>query len=136
MYERILIALDASPTDDAIVEHIAQLAQVHHSLVILFRVAHAHTRDGMVHEMDESEDYLQKVAAKLESRGIQAETVIAHGEPAEEIIQEAERRNVDLIAMGTHGHKGVYDLVFGSVSDEVRHQVSIPVILIRSSRSS
>lgn len=132
MYKRILVALDASPADEAIVDHIAQLAALHHSQVVLLRVAHSHTRDGMTHEVEESEDYLKRIAERLQSQGIEVEALMAQGEPAEEIIKQAESRSVDLIAMGTHGHKGLYDLVFGSVSDEVRHQVSIPVLLIKS----
>lgn len=132
MYEQILVALDASPTDEAIIEHICKLAPIHHSRVILLRVAHYHTRDQMTHEVEESEEYLNQVADRMMQCGIDAQATVAHGEPAEQIVKEAETRGVDLIAMSTHGHKGLYDLVFGSVSDEVRHGVSIPVLLIRS----
>jgi nucleotide-binding universal stress UspA family protein len=132
MYNEILVALDASPTDEAIIGHIAELAAVHHSRVILLRVAHYHTRDQMAHEVDESESYLANVADRLRDHGVEVETVVVHGEPAEQIVKYAVERGVDLIAMSTHGHRGLYDMVFGSVSDEVRHEVSIPVLLIRS----
>jgi manganese transport protein len=85
----------------------------------------------MTHEIDESEDYVHKVAKRLSEKGIDVEAVVAPGEPAEEIIRQAKTRNVDLIAMSTHGHKGIYDLILGSVADAVRHDVSIPVLLIR-----
>ena len=86
----------------------------------------------MAYEVEESEDYLRKVAERLAVREIEVETITAHGEPAEEIVRQAEERRVDLIAMATHGHRWFYDLVFGSVSEEVRHKVSVPVLLIRS----
>ncbi len=134
MYERILVALDASPTDEAIIEHITELAKVHHSHVILLRVAHSHTRDQMTHEIDESEDYVRRVAAQMLDNRVDAEPVVVPGEPVEEIIRQAKERDADLIAMSTHGHKGIQDLIFGSVANEVRHRISIPVLLIRSYR--
>jgi len=132
MYDRILVALDGTPTDEAIIKHISELAPIHKSHVILLRVAHYHTRDGMAHEVKESEDYLQKVAERLAEQGIDVETVVARGEPTQEIVRQAGELHADLIAMSTHGHRGIYDLVFGSVAEEVRHEVSIPVLLIRS----
>jgi nucleotide-binding universal stress UspA family protein len=134
MYDRILVALDVSPTDEAIIEHIIKLALAHHSKVILLRVAHYHTRDRMAHEVEEAEDYLRGVAERIAAQGVEVESVMGRGEPAEEIVRQALERNVDLIAMATHGHKGLYDIVFGSVSDDVRHDVFIPVLLIRSPR--
>jgi nucleotide-binding universal stress UspA family protein len=131
MYKQILVALDASPADEAIINHIAELAPIHHSHVILLRVAHYHTRDQMQHEVEESEQYLDTVAKQLAERGVNVETAVSHGEPAEQIVHEAESRGVDLIAMSTHGHRGLYDLVFGSVAEEVRHVVAIPVLLVR-----
>lgn len=132
MYDRILVTLDASPADEAVIDHIIKLAKTHHSRVILLRVAHYHTRDQMAHEVDESEDYLTDVAKRMEAEGVEVEMVVAHGEPSDEIVREAEARNVDLIAMSTHGHRRFYDLVFGSVAEEVRHDVAIPVLMVRS----
>ncbi len=132
MYKTILVALDASPTDEVIIEHIIELARIHNSHVILLRVAHSHTRDQMIHETEESEACVRGVAERLKAQGIQAEPVVVPGEPADEIVREAIRRGVDLIAMATHGHKGIYDVIYGSVATKVRHDVSIPVLLIRS----
>jgi nucleotide-binding universal stress UspA family protein len=131
MYERILVALDASPADEAIIEHVAELAHVHGAHVVLLRVAHSHTRDGLAHEVAESEEYVRRIAEKLTARGVPAEADVVQGEPVEEIIREARERGADLIAMSTHGHRKLYDLIFGSVAEEVRHEVSIPVLLVR-----
>jgi len=136
MYERILVALDASPADEAIIEHVGELAPIHRSQVILLRVAHSHTRDGMAHEVGESEGYLKRVAERLAAHGIPVEMVVAHGEPVEEIVSQACERRADLIAMSTHGHRKFYDLIFGSVAEEVRHEVAIPVLLIRAPTGS
>jgi nucleotide-binding universal stress UspA family protein len=133
MYEQILVTLDQSPVDEAVINHIAQLAKIHKSHVILLRVAHSHTRDQMAHDVEESEDYIRGVAERLAAEGIEVEPVVVVGEPSEEIIRQAAERNIDLIAMATHGHRGVYDWVLGSVADKVRHEVTIPVLLIKGS---
>ena len=132
MYAKILLALDASPTDEVIINHIVKLAKCHNSNVVLFRVVHSHTRDSNTHEVAESRAYLEGVAERFSIEGISVEIVLAFGEPAEQIIQQANEMCVELIAMGTHGHKGLYDTLFGSVSDEVRHAVSIPMLLIKA----
>ena len=132
MYKRILMALDASPADEAVIEHIEELAAIHKSHVILLRVAHAHTRDGMTHEVEESEEYIENVAKRLAAGGIEVETVVAHGEPSEEIVREAEERNVDLIAMATHGRSGIGRWLLGSVTSKVLQVGRKPVMAVRS----
>ena len=57
--------------------------------------------------------------------------LVLHGDPPKEILEKAEELGCDLIAMGTHGHKGFQDWVLGSVADAVRHETKIPVLLIR-----
>ena len=131
MYEQILVPLDGSPVDQAILKHIARLAPIHNSSVILLRVAHYHTRDGRVHETEEARAYLDKVERQLRELGLTVTSVIAPGEPADIILAEAESRGCDLIAMSTHGHKLLGDLFLGSVATEIRHRTSIPILLIR-----
>ena len=72
-----------------------------------------------------------EVAARLTAAGFTVDAVLASGDPAREITAAAEREKCDLIAMGTHGHRGVKDLIYGSVANEVRHQSMVPVLLVR-----
>lgn len=132
MYEKILVTLDASPVDEVIVSHVEQLAEIHQSTVYLMRVAHYHTRGERSHEVDQAREYLDQIRDRLEARGLRVETVLAHGEPAEQIIRHAEDLGCDLIAMSTHGHGLIGDLLFGSVSRDVRHGTGIPLLFIRA----
>jgi nucleotide-binding universal stress UspA family protein len=138
MYTRILVPLENSRTDDAIVAHVRALALHCGASLVLIHVADGFAARNIASlELRESEEikkdraYLDAVVAKLVAGGFRAEAVLASGDPAKEITAAADREHCDLIAMGTHGHKGVKDLIYGSVANEVRHQSMVPVLLVR-----
>ena len=139
MYKKILGTLENSRTDEAILRHIELLAQPLGSRLLLVHVADgwmARHRDRL--NLAESEEmridraYLESVRARFESAGIPAETQLLWGEPADEIVKVAESTGVDLIAMSTHGHRFLADLVYGSTANKVRHTVDIPVLLLKA----
>ena len=139
LYRHILVSLENTPTDRAILDHILQLARAHES-----RLLFVHVADGFVarnvqqlglresEEMRQDREYLDKVTEEFEAAGLQAEGVLAGGDPAVEISQIAIKENCDLIAMATHGHRFLKDLLFGSVANEVRHLSKVPVLLVRA----
>jgi len=86
--------------------------------------------------MKDDRDYLQRVAADLAARGLKVSTELALGDPADELIRLAQERNVDLLAMSTHGHRFLNDLVRGTTVNRVRHLVKIPVLLVRAARAA
>jgi len=138
MYTRILVPLENSRTDEAIVAHIRELARLCGASLVLMHVADGFAARNIGSlELRESEEirkdraYLDAVAARLSADGFAVEAVLASGDPAKEITAAAEREHCDLIAMGTHGHRGVKDLIYGSVANEVRHQSMVPVLLVR-----
>ncbi len=138
MYRRILVPLEHSPADDTILRHVRQLAQHCGSDVVLIHVADGwvarNIRELELRESDEMRDdraYLEQVCADLRTAGFEADAVLAAGEPATEIAAAAEREGCDLIAMATHGHRGLDDLVRGSVASEVRHLSMVPVLMVR-----
>lgn len=137
MYDTILLALDASPTDRPIIEHIKALASLLHSRVVLLRVATGtpaqfHGTDAAGEEVEESRAYLNRVKAEFEAAGIPAAAELGYGEPVREILRCADAKSCDLIAMGTHGHKLLADLVLGTTASRVQHNISIPVLLLRA----
>ena len=67
----------------------------------------------------------------MRSEGFEVRSVLAMGEPATEIIKLARAEPVELIAMTTHGHGLVGDIVYGSTADKVRHNVDVPVLLLK-----
>jgi nucleotide-binding universal stress UspA family protein len=139
MYSRILVTLENSPADAAILAHVRELATQLHSTVVLIHVADSWAaRNASALELRESEEmradraYLERCRAELETAGIEADALLASGDPATEIAAAAEREGVDLIAMATHGHRFLNDLVRGSVANGVRHRSRVPVLMVRS----
>ena len=131
MYRHILVGLDGRRGDRTILDHVAELARAHGSRVTLIRVGEAHPWDAIVGEGEKIEAYLAQARDDLAQRGIAADTVTAHGDPADTILEQAEALECDLIAMSTHGHRWLADLLFGSVAEAVRHRAKMPVLLLR-----
>ena len=139
MYHKILVTLENSATDDAILAHVEPLAKLMGSELLLVHVADgwaARTRDQLnlaeSQEMRQDRAYLESVRRRFEIAGIRAVPVLLTGEPADEIVKLAEDQGVDLIAMSTHGHRFLADLILGSTANKVRHVVRVPVLLVRA----
>ena len=142
MYRRVLVALEHSPYDACILDHVRKLARVCNSSVLLIHVADGWAarnirqldlRDS--EEMRDDREYLDRVSAELAAEGFDTDALLASGDPATEIAAAAEREGCDLIAMATHGHRFLNDVVRGSVANEVRHRSMVPVLLVRGSRA-
>jgi len=139
MYRRILVAIENSNADRTIVDHVAALAKVTGAELLLVHVADGfaarHFDDLKLRESDEikaDRAYLERLRGELAAQGFTVETRLAMGDPATELIRAAEEQSVDLIAMSTHGHRFLNDLVRGATADKVRHLVKIPVLLLRA----
>jgi manganese transport protein len=138
MYQHILIPLENSATDQVILDHVTPLVRMTKAKLLLLHVA-----DGWVarnfnqlklaesEEMKNDREYLEKVAAKLRGDGFSVQTLLALGDPPEEILKVAEGEQCDLIAMAGHGHRLFGDLLHGSTITEVRHKTSIPILVVR-----
>src|SRR5438876_3411323 len=119
MYEDILVTLDATAAARTILDHIIKLAKFCGSKVTLLHVADGWTArtygaDAVSPEIDEDRAYLAKIKSELEAEGIAADTELAFGNPATEIIKWVQAKHCDLIAMSTHGHRLLGDLFFGA----------------------
>ncbi len=132
LYARILIALDHSEVDETILGHVEELARICGSTVVLYRVAHYHTRDSKAHELEEADGYLKELKQRFDKAKIPCETVIGQGEPAHAISEDAERLGCDLIAMPLHGHSGLARFVLGSVAEEVKRTSNIPILMVKA----
>jgi len=111
MYKKILVALDNSQTDGAMIPHIAELAKLHGSRLLLLHVA-----DGWVARYYDLLNSLLRrkwrrtggtgtAATGLRAQGIEVTAQLAWGDPAGGILKTASEENCDLIAMTTHGHR-------------------------------
>lgn len=138
MYKTILVPVENRETDQTILKHIRPLARLADSKLMLVHVA-----DGWVarnfenfklqesEEMKEDRAYLANLERELQAEGFEVSSILAMGEPAEEIIKLARTQPVELIAMSTHGHRFISDLLYGSTADKVRHHVDVPVLLLK-----
>ena len=138
MYKRILVPLENSPADRAILEHVVMLARHDSASLVLIHVADGFAARNLKQlslresaEMRKDRAYLDATVARLAALGVQVEAVLASGDPTTEITAAAEREQCDLIAMATHGHRWVKDFLFGSVADAVRHRTLVPVLMVR-----
>jgi nucleotide-binding universal stress UspA family protein len=141
MYHKILVALENSRADETLLPHVRELAKLHGSELLLVHVA-----DGFVarnyeqlklaesQEMKDDRAYLESSAETLRTGGLTVDTFLALGDPAEGILKVAEDRQCDLIAMTTHGHRLLGDLLYGSTINEVRHKAQVPVLLVRAGK--
>jgi nucleotide-binding universal stress UspA family protein len=137
MYKTILLTLDCTPTDRAIIEHVKQLAKLAQSRLVLLHVAdgwaaRTYGPDAVSPEITEDTAYLEKVQKEFQSLGIPAEIELAYGIPYKEIIQWVQRKPCDLVAMSTHGHRLLADIFLGTTASRVQHSVSVPVLLLRA----
>jgi nucleotide-binding universal stress UspA family protein len=137
MYKKILLTLDASPTDRPIIEHVKQLARLLTSEVVLLRVAagpaaqfHGENAGGA--EVERGRAYLEEVRTEFAGAGIRVTADLAFGDPVGEIVRWVTDKGCDLVAMGTHGHKLLADLLLGATASRVQHNVSVPVLLLRA----
>jgi nucleotide-binding universal stress UspA family protein len=139
MYHNILVAIENSEADRTVLEHVQQLARLCGSSLLLVHVA-----DGWVarhydelalresEEMKEDRAYLETVQRQLTANGFATRAQLAMGDPATELARVAKAEAVDLIAMSTHGHRFLNDLLRGSTADRLRHNVEVPVLMMKA----
>ena len=140
MYKKILVALENSQADTSLLPHVTELAKLHGSKLLLVHVA-----DGWVarnfdrlklaesEEMKTDRAYLEATAASLRKEGLDVAALLALGDPPNEILKTAESEHCDLIAMTTHGHRLLGDIIYGSTIEQVRHKSQIPLLIVRAS---
>lgn len=137
MYKTILVTVDGTPTDRAIIGHVKELANLAHSRVVVLHVAdgwaaRTYGPDAVSPEIKQDTAYLDKIRAEFQSAGIAAEAELAYGDPVKEIVKWVKQKGCDLVAMSTHGHRFLADLFLGTTASRVQHSISVPVLLLRA----
>jgi nucleotide-binding universal stress UspA family protein len=139
MYKKILVALENGPADASLLPHVAELAKLLGSELLLIHVA-----DGWVarnydqlklaesEEIRADREYLAREAESLRKKGVRADVHLALGNPPTEILKAAEKTSCDLIAMTSHGHRFFADIIYGSTITAVRHKSQVPILLVRA----
>jgi len=137
MYRKILIPLDTTATDRAILDHIRPLAKMMQSRVVLLHVATGWAAqwfggNAVSPEVDEDSAYLESIRQEFAADGIPAEAELAYGDPPGEIVKWISEHGCDLVAMSTHGHRALADIFLGTTAIRVQHRVTVPVLLLRA----
>ncbi len=143
MYKHILVAVENSANDRTIIDHVRHLADLTRAKLLLVHVADGwvarHFDELKLRESEEmmvDREYLDRLTAELTASGVETRWRLGMGDPASEIVRVAGEEQVDLIAMSTHGHRWLSDLLHGTTADRVRHAVSIPVLLLRARKTA
>ncbi len=141
MYRKILVALDNTAADQTVIPHVTQLARLCGAELVLFHVAdgwaarhYEHLNLAESEEMQEDRAYLAGLAERLTAEGLAVQTELALGEPSAAILKAAVAQNCDLIAMTSHGHRLLGDIVHGSTIERVRHSTAVPLLIVRAAR--
>ncbi|URZ00301.1 Nramp family divalent metal transporter [Clostridium felsineum] len=135
-YKKIALALDFSINDRDILSHAVNMASNDCTLVLIHVVesvgANIYGEDIKDSETMNDIKMLENYASSLKSIGINnVVTKIGYGKPAVIISQFIDKNNVDIIIFGTHGHRGIYDVIFGTTIDKVRHKIQIPMLIAK-----
>lgn len=139
MFKKILVALDHGSADAALLPKVKDLARLTGAEIMLLHVstgwAAQWQRDLNLSdsaEMEEDRHYLQKLHDELAAEGFRVASRHSTGKPSEEILKSAREEGCDLIAMTTHGHRLLEDLIYGATITRVRHESEVPIFLVKA----
>jgi manganese transport protein len=141
VYERILVPLDHTPLDRLAVGHAAAMAKLYGARVYLLHVEEGVTSqvyggEASTAEVELGSQYLERIAQSLRDQGVAVETAITHSlSPKREIVRYAHEVRPDLVIMGAHGHGGFKDLIFGNTINPVRHDLDVPMLIVRPGKT-
>ena len=143
MYKKILVALENGEADKRLLPHVSQLARQVGAEMILLHVADGWAARNFEQlklaesaEMKADSEYLETTAVQLRETGLRVDTLLALGNPPNEIVKIAAKSGCDLIALASHGHKLIGDIVHGSTIDKVRHNTTVPLLVISARKAS
>ena len=134
--KHVAAALGRDAGDASVISQALSLARAERALLTLIHVAdsapaHVYSSDVYDEHTREDEQYLEEIAEEIRSSGVTVEMALPHGDPAKELVRFVETHEVDMLVMGSHGHRLIGDLLFGETVDPVRHKLEIPVLVVR-----
>jgi manganese transport protein len=139
MFKKILVALDHSKADDFLLPQIKELARLTGAELLLLHCSTGWAAQWQENlnlsdsqEIKEDREYLEKVAAGIRAENLRVSVRHDSGEPARAILKTSEAEHCDLIAMTTHGHRLIADLIHGATITKVRHESNIPLFLVKA----
>ncbi|MFA7119649.1 MAG: universal stress protein [Sphaerochaetaceae bacterium] len=134
-FSHILVLLDCSSADEAIIKLVLKLVEGSPTRVTLVHVVHSHTLDQDRALKEKADAYLLEKKQAFLAVTSQVQVLLLSGEPEVELVKEIRQGPYDLVALGTHGHKGFSDVLLGSVSKHLKHEVSTPLLMVKEDPS-
>ena len=135
MYKTILLVVEGTSSDQAMVEYIKPLARLLQSRVILFHgenwQTHGRGKETFYPGATDAVEYLKKMRKEFQAAGVSVEMVLAYGEPVIEIEKQVQHRACDLVVMNTQERKSVLEIFFGAIFEHVQNAISVPVLLFK-----
>ncbi len=141
MFEKMLVCLDGSEFAEKILPYATELALRFKSVAVVMHVlqlpmgAPSYVGELVENEVNketrEASEYLNGVAESLKAKGVTVETVVVQGGGGENIVAFAHQNNIDLIALVSHGRRGIGRAIFGSVADYVVRESGLPVLVYK-----
>jgi manganese transport protein len=134
VYKKIGVALDFSKDDKKLIAHALGQGNTSSAYYLIHVVESAATRimGDIVDDMETRNDQerLDQYASELASKNISSTPILGYNDRVSEIVRIVEENNIDLLVIGSHGHKGLKDIVYGQTVSSVRHELKIPVLVI------
>ena len=142
MFRKILVALDHSKADAALLPQVKELARLTGAELLLLHVSTGWAAQWQRNlnlsdspEIYADREYLQNLQNELSQAGFNVSSRLAAGKPSDEILKSAREEGCDLIAMTTHGHRLLEDLIYGTTITRVRHESEVPIFLVKASET-
>ncbi len=137
-YKHLAITIDFSKNDKDCMRHAIMQGGKHatYTLIHVVETAGARYYGGQVmdNETQSDADNLDKYVEAMKKLGYKAEGEIGYGTPASAIADIVNKNGIDFIVMGSHGHKALKDIIFGTTVNSVRHMVNVPVLIVKPQR--
>ncbi len=135
-FRRIGVALDFGELNARVLSHAVTLSRHHEAELFLFHVVEGVSgqlfgKQAYDDEARQDVDTLQAIADDLRGKGLTVHPVLGFGRVPKELVRLSKETGIDLLIMGAHGHRGVKDLFFGASISEVRHALTIPVLVVQ-----
>ena len=135
-FSKVAVALDFTGSEKTIIEYATSIGgeSIKYLLIHIVESAGARMMGDEIIDMETKADMdlLNGYSSALAKLGYQCEVFLDFGSPVKKIAEIVNKQNCDLVIMGSHGHKGIKDIIFGSTADEVRHNVNVPVMIVKS----
>ncbi|MBI1807220.1 MAG: Nramp family divalent metal transporter [Ignavibacteria bacterium] len=135
-YSKIGVALDYGVMDAKVLSHARTLATQHGASMYLFHIVEGvsgqlYGKDAYDNEARSDVEHLETIAQQLRASGVEVHPTLGFGNVPEQIVKLAQETKIDLLVMGGHRHRGIKDIFFGASISEVRHRLSIPVLVVQ-----